>query len=117
LCKSLCIPIPSQKATQLRTREANTGSELEEGSHTASEAELCWYNLDWPRYSALSAYTADLNLTDYAYLAESEELTIAAISEAQDDPKSLLEARSRPDWLKWQEAMDREIGTLKKAGT
>jgi hypothetical protein len=117
LCKSSCIPVPSQKAMQLRTGEATTGSELEEGSHTASEAELRWYNLDWPGYSTSSAYTADLNLTDYAYLAESEELTIAAISEAQDDPKSLSEARSRPDWPKWQEAMDREIGTLEKAET
>jgi hypothetical protein len=117
LHKSSHIPVPSQKATQLRTGEATTGSKLEEGSHTASEAELRWYNLDWPGYSASSAYAADLNLTDYAYLTESEELTIAAISEAQDDPKSLSEAQSHPDWPKWQEAMDREIGTLKKART
>jgi hypothetical protein len=54
---------------------------------------------------------------DAAYIAESEMLLEAAINEEQDDPKTLKEARSRPDWPKWQEAMDREIATLEEAGT
>jgi hypothetical protein len=33
------------------------------------------------------------------------------------NPKSLLEACSRSDWLRWKEAMDCKITTLEKAGT
>jgi hypothetical protein len=36
---------------------------------------------------------------------------------AISDPKSLAEARSRPDWHCWEGAMDREIATLEKVGT
>jgi len=41
----------------------------------------------------------------------------AALTEVGNDPKTLAEARSRSDWPKWQQAMDRKINTLEKAGT
>lgn len=34
-----------------------------------------------------------------------------------DDPLTVAEAKSREDWAKWKEAMDAEIGQLKKLGT
>jgi hypothetical protein len=40
-----------------------------------------------------------------------------AIQDVDSDPKSLLEAHSCCDWLRWKEAMDCEIATLEKAGT
>ena len=41
----------------------------------------------------------------------------AVLTETPDNPKTLAQARSHPDWPKWQEAMDCEINTLEKAGT
>ena len=63
------------------------------------------------------AYANDFTYCDYAYLAADEELFVASTSESQDDPKTLKEAQSHADWSEWQQAMDREINTLKSAGT
>ena len=42
----------------------------------------------------------------------------AAISEAEAmDPQMLKEARRRPDWHKWETAIEAELDVLKKAGT
>ena len=42
----------------------------------------------------------------------------AAVSEIKAmDPQSLEEAMRRPDWPKWQAAIQEELGALKKAGT
>ena len=40
-----------------------------------------------------------------------------ALEDANGDPKTVREARSRPDWLLWKEAMDREMATLDEAKT
>ena len=76
-----------------------------------------WMHPNHPHYYDTGAYTNDSTPCDFAYFTESEDLFEAAISEVQDDPKTLNQARSRPDWPKWQEAMDREITTLDKAKT
>ena len=39
------------------------------------------------------------------------------MQEAGRDPKTLHEAQSRSDWPQWKAAMDREMDTLRKAGT
>jgi hypothetical protein len=49
------------------------------------------------------------------YLAGLEDIMVAVVQEAEGNPKSLQEARS--DWPRWKDAMDREMDTLKKAGT
>ena len=42
---------------------------------------------------------------------------LSAIAHLSDDPKSLEEVMSRPDWPKWKEAMDAEIQQLLDLGT
>jgi hypothetical protein len=66
---------------------------------------------------ALSAFTSDSNYTEFAYLAGSEELMEAALTEIPGDPKTLSQVCSHSDWPQWQQAMDREINTLEEAGT
>ena len=46
-----------------------------------------------------------------------ETADIAFIANANDDPQSLTEAKTRTDWLQWKAAMDREIEQLKRLGT
>ena len=41
----------------------------------------------------------------------------AALGTTPGDPTTLREARARPDWPLWKEAMDREMATLDQAGT
>jgi hypothetical protein len=60
---------------------------------------------------------SDTGAGEWAYHAGLEEAMAAAMQDAEGDPKSLKEARSRSDWPSWKDAMDREIETLEKAGT
>ena len=47
-----------------------------------------------------------------------EHAMAAAVSEIEAiDPQSLEEAMRRPDWKKWEAAIQEELGALKKAGT
>ena len=48
-----------------------------------------------------------------------EEYALAAeISEAEAlEPQTLKEARSHPDWPLWEKAINKELATLKAAGT
>jgi hypothetical protein len=39
------------------------------------------------------------------------------MQEAEGDPKTMQEAKARPDWPCWKEAMDKEISSLKQAKT
>ena len=59
----------------------------------------------------------DAEHLDFVFAANHSELIADSISELNDDPISLREARSRPDWLLWKEAMDREMETLEQANT
>ena len=47
-----------------------------------------------------------------------EHAMATAVSEIEAiDPQSLEEAMRRPDWKKWEAAIQEELGALKKAGT
>ena len=54
---------------------------------------------------------------DYAFAVELAPAAAAAIGDAQDDPRTIEEARSRSDWPLWQQVMDREMKMLEDAGT
>jgi transposase InsO family protein len=54
---------------------------------------------------------------DCVFHAQLDPYIAAAILNAEDDPKTLREARSRSDWPRWKDAMDREMETLAKAET
>jgi hypothetical protein len=47
-----------------------------------------------------------------------EEALLAEMSDAEAlEPRTLTEAKCRPDWLLWEKAIQEELATLKKAGT
>jgi len=54
---------------------------------------------------------------EWANLVGYEEVIAAMIQEMEGDPKTVQEARSHSDWLKWKEAMDCKIVLLKHTGT
>ena len=54
---------------------------------------------------------------DFAFHAGFDDVIAAALQDAEGDPKSLSEARSRADWSNWKAAMDHEMSTLEEAGT
>ena len=57
------------------------------------------------------------NMWDPLNTFDSYDVIASTIQETQSDLKTLHEARSRADWPRWEEAMDREIATLERAGT
>ena len=54
---------------------------------------------------------------DFALHAGLNDIVATAIQNAEGDPKSLSEVRSRADWPDWKAVMDRELETLERAGT
>jgi transposase InsO family protein len=114
--KSARVPKPSRKAALLQSGDATAGSELTEEDEplTLRGAGRREIHSD---FQPPGAFTSDSNHNDFAYLAESEELMEAALTETPGDPKTLAQARSRSDWPQWQQAMDREIKALEDAGT
>jgi hypothetical protein len=48
---------------------------------------------------------------------EQDHALITMSGQTMDDPQSLEEAKARPDWPKWKEAMEEEMDCLSKAGT
>jgi len=74
--------------------------------YTADFASVTGLLPDFDSPNALGAYHTDI-----------EEAAAAAVQVAGGDPKSLHEAQSHSDWPSWKKAMDRELSTLKQAGT
>jgi len=72
-----------------------------------------WFHPDWKDPEA--SHLADNE--DFTFLSETDPLIIAAAQDASDDPTTVREARSHSDWPLWKAAMDKEISTLKQAGT
>ncbi len=78
------------------------------------------------RMSKLSQYIRRLEagegttggeFSDCIFSAGFDDIIATAIMDADADPKTLAEVRSRSDWLCWKEVMDREMTTLERAGT
>lgn len=61
--------------------------------------------------------TTGEEFSDCVFSTDFDDDVAAAILDADADPKTLAQAQPRSDWPYWQEAMDREIATLEKAGT
>ena len=59
----------------------------------------------------------DAEHLDYVFAIGLGDVLSTAINAYSDDPQSLGEAQSRPDWPQWREAMDRELETLERANT
>jgi transposase InsO family protein len=99
---------PSEYARRLASGEGSAdGGPALPGSFEAEEGES---------YTHIDTHL-DTGANECAYHAGLEEAMAAAVQNAEGDPKSLAEARSRSDWPSWKDAMDREIETLEKAGT
>jgi hypothetical protein len=71
----------------------------------------------WRRQLEAGEGTEGEEYSDYVFSAAFDDIITAAFLDAEIDPKSLAEAQSSPDWSHWKKAMDRELGTLEKAGT
>jgi hypothetical protein len=71
----------------------------------------------WRRQLEAGEGTTGEEYSDYVFSAAFNDIIMVAILDAEIDPKSLAEAQSSPNWPCWKEAMDRELATLKKAGT
>jgi hypothetical protein len=104
---------PSAHVRQLATGEGTTDG--------TSQSFPGWH-LDHTRHSVTKSASliealAGPDAGDSAFLADLDTIIVAAIKEADGDPKTVSEARSHPDWPHWKEAMDREIKTLEVAGT
>src|SRR5487761_336488 len=102
---------PTRQSTRARKPSA-LARRIEAGEGTAD-------GLDSDSASAASLTTPlpDSSSCEWAYLAGFGDVIAAAIQEIEGDPKSVQEARSRSDWPRWKEAMDREIKSLEEAGT
>jgi hypothetical protein len=72
---------------------------------------------DHPHHYDIGVLTTDSTPPDFTFFAECKDIFEASINKHQDNPKSLTQARSHPDWSDWQDAMDRKIATLEQAGT
>jgi hypothetical protein len=71
----------------------------------------------WRRQLEAGEGTTGEEYSDYVFSAAFNDIIMAAILDAEVNPKSLAEAQSSPDWSHWKKAMDRELGTLEKVGT
>jgi hypothetical protein len=117
------LPTPSRPTTRSMTRAANASG----SGRQTTNANTCAEVLGSPRGTQLqgephgestSYFTPDdENSADFVFHATLDHEILAAVHEAEGDPKTLHEARSRSDWPCWKEAMDREMDTLEKALT
>jgi hypothetical protein len=103
------IPQPLAKEQAIQRGEGTSGQEFDE---PPSDSARCWMHPNYPHHYDISTLATDSTPPNFAFLADCEDIFEAAIAEAQDDPKTLKQVQSRPDWPEWQQAMTREITTL-----
>ena len=111
----------SERARRLAEGDGNVDSQVEEESVELPGGYRGYH----PYRQGTSASAAELTTDvipgfssgDFAFYAGFDDVIAAALQDAEGDPKSLSEARSRADWSNWKAAMDREMSTLEEAGT
>lgn len=113
--RSTRIPQLTAKDRAIQQGEATTGALAAD----FNSPTITYSNSSFPYKTGGPSTSSATNFdySDYVFFAECEDLFEAAITEFKDDPKTITQAHSRIDWPKWQEAMDKEIITLEKAGT
>jgi hypothetical protein len=93
-----------------------------EGMTDGSSQSFPGWHLNYAGHSATKSTSliealAGPDTGDSAFLADLNNVIVVAIKESDGDPKTLSEVQSRSNWPHWKEAMDREIKSLKVAGT
>jgi hypothetical protein len=116
------IPTLSRLTTRSMARAANAGSSRQTTLvNTCAEVtgSPIGTQLQGEPFGESSSYITldDKSIADFIFHATLDHEIIAAVQEAKGDPKMLHEAWSHSDWPCWKEAVDREMGTLEKAGT
>ena len=111
--KSTCMSKPSDIKKQVMAAEGakSTAPPKKTALYSTVASRVCTL-FSSPEKETKAAST----IADYAFLAEYDDLIVAAIQDAEGDPKSLYKAHSRADWPLWKEAMDKEIAMLDKTG-
>ena len=69
-----------------------------------------------PDYKDNAAAITNYDINDCVFYTK-DDTTYVDMQHTNGDPKTLYEVQARPDWVQWQEAMDRKINTLQNAGT
>ena len=129
-------PPPAQPVAPLSmpvTRTQEVGEEVEEVEQTITPCHISVPRVlstgpSEPRRSRRTTYIPgyyqqlayegeDAEHLDYVFSATFSDIIAAAISDLNDDPRSIREAQSQPDWPQWSKAMDHEIVTLERANT
>lgn len=115
------VPLPPSPLTPLSSEEEE---EVEEelappDAPTRKSTRVKKPSAYWRRIEAGegTAGSTEVDTVQCVFDTEHDNLIAGAILDAQADPKSYVEARSRPDWPLWKAAMDRELTTLENAGT
>jgi hypothetical protein len=113
--KSKAAAQPTRQSARLRAKKNASGEGTADG---VTQSIPGWHSDRAYDSSSLTELFADLSLdAEEAHTVELEEAAGAAVQQVGGDPKTLREARSRTDWPKWKDVMDRKIETLRKAGT
>ena len=93
-----------------------------EGMMDGSSQSFLWWHPDYARHSVTKSVSliealAGPDAGDSTFLANLDNVIVAAIKESDSDPKTVSEVQSRSDWPRWKEAMDCEIKSLEVART
>jgi hypothetical protein len=113
--KSKAAAQPTCQSVHLHAKKVASG---EGAMDRVTQSILGWHSDRAYDFSSLTELFADLSLdAEEAHVIKLEEATRPAVQQVGGDPKTLREVHSHSDWPKWKEVMDREINTLRKAGT
>ena len=123
-------PPPTHKFLHLAAKSLQQGSQKTgsvRASGGASSRLIQWCHPNWKEPDPSDSEELHLiELNDdndddddegFIFSAEHDPLITATAQNASNDSKTVGEAHSCPDWTSWKAAMDKEINTLKKAGT
>src|SRR5271154_1045043 len=102
----LIDPIKDQKDQKLPLREKSTCVPQKEPGH--------YKYLNDPSLKRLKSAEADQSNLSWE---ETIDYAMVVNSYVDDDPRDLVEARSRSEWPEWKKAMDEEVDQLLRLGT
>ncbi len=111
------LPLPAQPPSEGASQEEQEVTRLIKPTQPTRKSTRVTKPSQYLRRLEAGEGTTGEEMADYVFSADFDNLIAKAIMDAEADPRTLAEAQSRSDWLRWKEAMDRKMSTLKKAGT
>ena len=105
------VPQPTRQSTRVKKPSALI-RRIEAGEGTADGSPP-----PQAHFASLTHTPLEPQAHEFAFFAGAEEIIAAAVQDADGDPKSVPQARSRSDWPSWKDAMDHEMASLERALT